>query len=208
MLGGGTLPSPPALRRSPWRLVGCWGRGWRWWRRSVSRQHNIGCKCKPERVFAYKGNIREHRNDSEALNNERNDVHAENVEHRRRLLQFRTPFDSLGHNQDARSHSVEQRHPDFDSSLSLGQKNAAGSVQIIKYYCPNDNRRICCDVRQVLGARASFIGCVRRRAGRRRRFAPASLPPDRAIRARSATGTRFRGWDCRWTAAARGHRIS
>ncbi len=126
--GGGALPFATAPPKSPWRSVWCWGRGW-WWRgRSVSRQHNIGCECKPERVFAYKGNIREHRNDCEALNNERNDVYAENIEHRRRLLQFRTPFDSLGHNQDARFPSEWAEALEFDSSLSLGQKNAAGSV--------------------------------------------------------------------------------
>jgi hypothetical protein len=46
----------------------------------VSGQPDIGCEHEPKGVITYKWNIDKHRNEREEGNNERNDVHAENVE--------------------------------------------------------------------------------------------------------------------------------
>jgi hypothetical protein len=46
----------------------------------VSGQPDIGCEHKPKGVITYEWNVDKHRNQREEGHNERNDVHAENVE--------------------------------------------------------------------------------------------------------------------------------
>jgi hypothetical protein len=63
----------------------------------VSGEHDVGRDQEPERVVAHKRNINKHGNNGETCDDERNDVYAEDVEHRRcpyaprnpRLIQLR-----------------------------------------------------------------------------------------------------------------------
>jgi hypothetical protein len=48
----------------------------------MSCQHNVGGDQEPKRKVTYKRNINEYGNDREPGDDERNDVYAENVEHR------------------------------------------------------------------------------------------------------------------------------
>src|SRR5262249_1930597 len=50
---------------------------------TMSGQHDVGRNEEPERVIAHERNVDEHCDDGEARDDERNDVHAEDIEHRR-----------------------------------------------------------------------------------------------------------------------------
>jgi hypothetical protein len=58
---------------------------------SVTGQHDVGRNQKPERIVTYERDINEHCNNGETRDNERNDMYAKDVEHRRCLFAPRSP---------------------------------------------------------------------------------------------------------------------